>query len=286
MTTLHNHAELAATPSPAVVRQIFNAVMRAVRGPAPAAMQAQAPGLAAPRAATDLTVTEATTPPAKPAPRLLVPKASMAAVSPMRALGDAIRTATAEFMRCNLQFLHEADARNYFRVDAVCIHETEALRPYLRDFFKLSDGQRNRLVASLMSQEAGAAEMLDVSRLSKVYMAPAAAEHDGFAGNVLMVFDGPELPVTIEFIGDYAERAPAPVPTPQPGMPPAHWPARAHTASQPAGLTPPPTPPPTRTLRRPAPAPAPAPRPTWQTLPAPIRTPPASPTRPRRPPKR
>ena len=189
-------------------------------------------------------------------------------------------------MRCNLQFLHETDARNYFRVDAVCIHETEALRPYLRDFFKLSDGQRNRLVASLMSQEAGAAEMLDVSRLSKVYMAPAAAEHDGFAGNVLMVFDGPELPVTIEFIGDYAERAPAPVPTPQPGMPPAHWPARAHTASQPAGLTPPPTPPPTRTLRRPAPAPAPAPRPTWQTLPAPIRTPPASPARPRRPPKR
>ena len=235
MTTLHNHAELAATPSPAVVRQIINAVMRAVRGPAPAAMQAQAPGLAALRAATDLTVTEATTPPAKPAPRLLVPKAGMAVVSPMRALGDAIRTATAEFMRCNLQFLHEADARNYFRVDAVCIHETEALRPYLRDFFKLSDGQRNRLVASLMSQEAGAAEMLDVSRLSKVYMASAAAEHDGFAGNVLMVFDGPELPVTIEFIGDYAERAPAPVPTPQPGMPPAHWPAGLTTPDATAG---------------------------------------------------
>ena len=202
-------ADTPDTPSPNVVQQALSTLMRMLRGPAPAAMQGQAAAL---------TVTDAD-PPATPGPRLLVPKAGLAAVSPMRALGDAIRTATADFMRRNVQFLYEADARNYFRVDAVCIHETEALRAYLRDFFKLSDGQRNRLVASLMSQEAGAAEMLDVSRLSKVYLAPAAADNDGFAGNVLMVFDGPELPVTIEFIGDYAERAPGPVPAHPPAAP-------------------------------------------------------------------
>ena len=126
--------------------------------------------------------------------------------TPFQSLGDAFRQVTADFLRGYMRLLHAEDPSNYFRVDVICLHETEAARPYLKEFLRLPDGARRRYVASLMGKVDGAKDMLDLSRLSAVHALPAAEPVDGFARSVLLVFDGAEVPLTIEFIGEFAER--------------------------------------------------------------------------------
>lgn len=147
--------------------------------------------------------------------QVLLPRAAMSAVTPIKAIGDAIQGVTADFLRRNLADLYAVDPSTYFRVEAVCFHETEALKPHLRDFFRRPPAAVARHVAILMRQVPGAADMLDLSSLGRVFKVSAATASpqdepcDGYPGTTLLVFDGPELPLTIEFIGDYAERAPA-----------------------------------------------------------------------------
>ena len=147
--------------------------------------------------------------------QVLLPRAALSAVTPIKAIGDAIQGVTADFLRRNLADLYAVDPSTYFRVEAVCFHETEALKPHLRDFFRRPPAAVARHVAILMRQVPGAADMLDLSSLGRVFKVSAATASpqdepcDGYPGTTLLVFDGPELPLTIEFIGDYAERAPA-----------------------------------------------------------------------------
>lgn len=130
--------------------------------------------------------------------------------TPFESLDDAFRQVTAEFLRGYMRLLHAEDPSNYFRVDVICLHETEAARPYLKEFLRMPDNVGRRYVASLMGKVEGARDMLDLSRLSAVHALPAAEPVDGFARSVLLVFDGAEVPLTIEFIGEFAEREPLP----------------------------------------------------------------------------
>ena len=154
--------------------------------------------------------------------QVLLPRAAMSAVTPIKAIGDAIQGVTADFLRRNLADLFAVDPSTYFRVEAVCFHESDALKPHLRDFFRRPPAAVARHVAILMRQVPGAADMLDLSSLGRVFKVSAATASpqdepcDGYPGTTLLVFDGPELPLTIEFIGDYAERAPAAAPAAAP----------------------------------------------------------------------
>ena len=85
--------------------------------------------------------------------QVLLPRAAMSAVTPIKAIGDAIQGVTADFLRRNLADLYAVDPRTYFRVEAVCFHETEALKPHLRDFFRrppaaVADRKSTRLNSS------------------------------------------------------------------------------------------------------------------------------------------
>lgn len=142
-------------------------------------------------------------------PQVLRPEISVGTSSLNQGLGEAIQQAIKDFVRKHVQPIHTLDASIYFRLDAVCIHETEAARPHLKSFFQMAERLRIRFLMALIRNAHGANAMLDATRLASVSCVPMQGPLDGFAGTVLMVFERAELPLTIEFIGEFEEREPA-----------------------------------------------------------------------------
>lgn len=132
--------------------------------------------------------------------------------SSLESLATAMTEATSRFVNKRVRVLWLEDPTSRFQVEAVCFHVGTAARSMMKDFIELPATPKLRFVTGRMSRASGAKEMLVLDQLASVFIAPKDSPNEEYALRTLLICEGAEVELKIEFIGNYINVEPAPVP--------------------------------------------------------------------------